>query len=275
MFTLAFSLSLTLAFVGWHVAGLLAHTGIRAIARATVVAAFCAPSVLVGHGIAVLPGVLGMIVQPSPYTFIPAAITWVSTLGTILWIPALRTSRLSRAFSPAEVFASAYPAKLFFVGLIAYGIPSMTATTELRHWLVTFAAPYGLFLACAAANFALCRLVTRARQTNIYLVPLLFVAPNLLGANPIRPVIWYAAGLIGALVASDRKKPAARLALAAFAALALYAAYRAFVALDAAPHLHISGGVAGNAVSAVAFLLLGIASWLLLRLPAREDRRRQ
>ena len=71
---LLYAASVVGAFIGWYACGPIKATSVRCVARAGLIAFLCAPGVLVGHGIGVVPTLFALTVQP-PFALISIGIT--------------------------------------------------------------------------------------------------------------------------------------------------------------------------------------------------------
>ena len=86
---LLYAASVIGAFIGWYACGPIKTRSVRCVARAGLIAFLCAPGVVVGHGIGVVPTLFALIVQP-PFALISIGITWLIALVPVFGVPALR-----------------------------------------------------------------------------------------------------------------------------------------------------------------------------------------
>ena len=262
--TLIFAASLIAAFVAWYLCNIIPARIPRGILRATIISLLCSPGILIGHGFGVAPTLFALYVQPSIFTFGSMLIIWIIALGVIFGVPALRTAQNEWPPSAADIFLRAYIVKFAFFGVVAATMMQAFILTDQwrEFWLV--ALRYGLFFAGALFNLALCYWATRSKQANALLTPMLFAAPALLVAAPTLALMWYGGGAVGGLVGDRRPRGACWISLGVFSLLFANSAYRVYAAAVAPAHVTIGGGVAGNAVMAVVFAVLGVAPWLVL-----------
>ena len=107
---LLYAASVVGAFIGWYACGPIKSTSVRGVARAGLIAFLCAPGVIVGHGIGVVPTLFALIAQP-PFALISIGITWLIALGLIFGIPALRTHQNRWPPSAQEFLIDGYIGK--------------------------------------------------------------------------------------------------------------------------------------------------------------------
>lgn len=260
---LLYAVSVVGAFIGWYACGPIKTTSSRCIARASLIAILCAPGVLVGHGVGVAPTLFGLVAQP-PFTLISIGITWLIALGLIFGIPALRTQQNRWPPSMQEFFFDGYIFKFILFGLIHGMLMVVVLYADDTHYYVMQVIGYALFFAGAAINFALCFHAVTLRNANPYVIPALFAAPIFFGTSPIVSLLWFGGGAVGSLVARGRHRLAAQISAAGFLLLAANSLVRSYRAVDAAPHVTIEGGVAGNAAIAALFVVLAIVAWWAL-----------
>lgn len=265
MLIAAYAASLVAAVVLWHLCTLFPNRWVRAVFRAAFVAVLCAPGILIGHGVGVAPTVFVLAVQPTILTLGSILIVFVVTLGIILGVPALRRDSVQWPPSAEQIFIGFYGVKFVIFGLVAALLMLASMDYRLRGSLPTGVVRYGLFFAMTFVNLVICYWAARARQANPILTPLLFSAPALLVTSPVVGLMWYGGGAVGAMVGCGNLRTAARISFAVFGLLTVYSLVRVYLAYNAAPHVNIVGGVAGNAALAVAFAALAIAPWWLLR----------
>ena len=260
---LLYAASVVGAFIGWYACGPIRATSVRCVARASLIAFLCAPGVLVGHGIGVVPTLFALTVQP-PFALISIAITWLITLGLIFGIPALRTHQNRWPPSVQEFFIDGYIFKFLLFGLI-HGMLIVTVLyADDTHYYTMQVIGYALFFAGAVINFVLCFRAVTSKNANPYLVPVLFAAPVFFGTAPTVSLLWIGGGLVGSLAARRRHRLAAHISAAALLLLAANSLLRSYRAIDAPSHVTIEGGVAGNAAIAALFIVLAIVSWWAL-----------
>ena len=84
-------------------------------------------------------------------------------------------------------------------------------------------------------------------------------------------LLWYGGGAIGGLIGDGQQRRACWMSFGVFSLLFANSAYRVYAAAVAPAHVTIGGGVAGNAVMAAVFVVLGIAPWLILRRQCRPE----
>jgi hypothetical protein len=254
--------SLATAYAGWYACGPIPSALARGVVRASLVAALCAPGVLIGHGIAPAPTVFALVVQPSLFTLASIGTVWIAALGVIFAVPALR--RQTNGWPPRvrEVFIEGYGGKFLLFGVI-YAMLLLGAQTGAGSGPVAETVKYLLVLSAPGVNAWLCYLAAGSKRANPYLTPLLFAAPVLLVTPPPVALLWFGGGAVGALVARDRGRVAGGLSAAVCVLLALNFGERSFMAIDAPSHVTIEWGVAGNAAAAGVFVLLALLSWWL------------
>ena len=112
---LLYAVSVIGAFIGWYACGPIRATSVRCVARASLIAFLCAPGVIVGHGIGVVPTLFALIVQPPSAVWqhvvatgslrkfrLPYSCYWQPIPCYVVIVPLMhrRTSR-SRAVWPA------------------------------------------------------------------------------------------------------------------------------------------------------------------------------
>ena len=267
---LTFAASLVAAFFSWYICGLIPGRTPRGILRATFIALFCSPGILIGHGFAVVPSLFALYVQPSIFTLGPMLVVWIVALGIIFGVPALRNHRSAWPPSAEDIFLRAHALKFVFFGVVAAVLMLALIYSDQRRALWVVAIKYGLFFAGAVVNLTLCYWATRAKQARPFVTPLSLSAPTLLVTAYTVPLMWYGAGAIGGLIGSGRHQHiAAWVSLSVFALLFANAMFRIYLAATAAPHVVIGGGVTGNAAMAAVFAGVGIMAWVKLRRHAR------
>ena len=116
---LIFAVSLVVAFFAWTVCGLIPGPVPRGILRATFIALFCSPGFIIGHGLAVVPSLFALYVQPSIFTLGPMLVVWFIALGIIFGVPALRNQRSAWPPAAEDIFLKAYAPKFVFFGVVA------------------------------------------------------------------------------------------------------------------------------------------------------------
>jgi hypothetical protein len=258
------------AFIGWYACGPIKTTGIRCVARASLIAFLCAPGVLVGHGIGVAPTLFALIIQP-PFTLISIAITWMIALALIFGIPVLRRHQNRWPPSAQEFFIDGYVFQFLLFGLLHGMLMMAVLYADETRYGVMQAIGYVLFFAGAAINFVLCFRAVTSKNANPYLVPVLFAAPVFFGTAPIVSLLWLGGGAVGSLAACRHHRVAALVSAAGFLLLAANSLVRSYRAIDAPSHVTIGGGVAGNAAIAALFVVLAIvSSWALNRRSAAD-----
>ncbi len=262
--TLVYAASLIATFVAWYLCNIIPARIPRGILRATIISLLCSPGIIIGHGFGVAPTLFALYVQPTIFTFGSMLIIWISALGVIFGVPALRTAQYKWPPSAADIFLRAYIVKLVFFGIVAATMIQAFIFSDQRRELWLVALMYGVFFAGALFNLALCYWANRSKQANALLTPILFAAPALLVGTPPLALMWYGGGAIGGLVGDRRYRGACWISLGVFSLLFVNSVYRVYAAAVAPPHVTIGGGVAGNAVMAVVFAVLGVAPWLVL-----------
>ena len=260
---LLYAVSVVGAFIGWYACGPIKATGVRCVARASLIAFLCAPGVLVGHGVGLAPTLFALIAQP-PFTLISIAITWLIALGLIFAIPALRTHQNRWPPSSQELFIDGYIFKFLLFGLIHGMLMVVALYADDTRYGVMQVIRYALFFAGAAINFVLCFRAVTSGNANPLLVPVLFAAPIFFGTAPTVSLLWFGGGAVGSLVACRRHRLAAHISAAGLLLLAANSLVRSYRAIDAPAHVTIEGGVAGNAAMAALFVALAIVSWWAL-----------
>lgn len=267
--TIIYASSLTVTFIAWYFCNIVPAHIPRGILRATIIALLCSPGILIGHGIGVAPTVFAVYVQPSIFTFGSILIVWFIALSVIFGVPTLRNDRSEWPPSVASIFLKAHVFKFVYLGVVAATlIQAFIVSDQGRElWLMTLM--YGLFFAGAIFNLVLCYWATRSKQANSLTTPVFFAAPVSLVAGPALALMWYGGGAIGGLIGDGRPRAACWMSLGVFSFLFANSAYRVYVAAVAPAHVKIGGGVAGNAVMAAVFVVLGLGPWLILW---RQDR---
>jgi len=251
------------AFIGWYACGPIKATGVRCVARASLIAFLCAPGVLIGHGIGVAPTLFALTVQP-PFALISIGITWLIALGLIFGIPALRMHQNRWPPSVQELFIDGYIFKFLLFGLVHGMLIVVALYADDTRYGVMQVIRYTLFFAGAVINFALCFRAVTSRNANPFLVPVLFAAPIFFGTAPTVSLLWLGGGAVGSLAACRRHRLAAHISAAVLLLLAANSLVRSYRAIDVPAHVTIEGGVAGNAAMAALFVVLAIASWWAL-----------
>ncbi len=258
-----YAASLIATFLGWYLCVRIPRPIPRGVLRATIVAFFCSPGILIGHGIGVAPTLFALFVQPPVFTLGSMLVVWIISLAIIFGIPALRNDRSKWPPTVEEIFLNAYLVKFVFFGVIVATLLQATILADQSSGIWIAVVTYGLFFAGAIANLILCYWITRIRQANPLLTPLLFAAPSLLVSAPTLALMWYGGGAFGGLLGSGRQRSARWIALITFSLLAINSAYRIYAAANAPAHVTIGGGVLGNAAMAMVFIVLAIAPWVL------------
>lgn len=261
---LLYASSVVGAFIGWYACGLIRTTSMRCVARAGLIAFLCAPGVLIGHGIGVVPTLFALTVQ-APFALISIGITWLIALGLIFGIPALRTHQNRWPPSAQELFIDGYIGKFLLFGLVLAIVMVAALYADDADSILVQVIAYILFFAGAAANFVLCFHAVTSKNANPYLVPVLFAAPVFFGAAPTVSLLWFGGGAVGSLAARRRHWLAAQISAAVFLLLAANSLVRSYRAIDAPAHVTIGGGVAGNAAMAALFVVLAFVSWWALK----------
>lgn len=259
-----YAASLIATFVGWYACVKIPAPIPRGILRATIIAFFCSPGILIGHGIGVAPTLFALFVQPPVFTLGSMLIVWIIALGVIFGIPALRNDRSEWPPAIDAIFLNAYLFKFVFFGLTTAILLQATILADQSQGIWLQVVKYGIFFAGAIINFILCYWITRLRQANPLLTPLLFAVPSLLVSAPTLALMWYGGGAVGGLYGSGRQRGARWIALIVFSLLAINSANRIYAAANAPAHVTIGGGVLGNAAMATLFAILAIAPWVIL-----------
>jgi hypothetical protein len=260
---LLYAVSVLTAFFGWYACGPIANRSARCVTRASVIAFLCAPGLVVGHGFAVVPTVYALAVQPSVFTAVPIGIVWLVTLGLVFGVPVLRRHENGWPPSPRELFVDGYIGKYVLFGLVCAA--TLGAALYAGETPAIKALQYALLVGGAALSFDLCFQASRLKNANSVVTPALFSVPVFfVGAAPAL-VLWYGAGVTGALVARGRGRIATWTSTAVFALLAANFIERSYRAFGAPPHVRIQGGVAGNVAFAALCVVFAAVSWWLLR----------
>ena len=272
-FVLLFAAGFALAMILWQLCGQIDDPSRRAAARSAAVALLCTPSLLFGHGVGLMPGVVAIALQPSPFSIVPVLVVGAVTFVILMSSARLRDERRT-GFSLAAVFVPAHPFKLLVAGLVAYAVLRSASIAWFAHPAAFLLQP-ALLVAAAYLHFAICRAVARERPVPVAMLALPFALPALLfslrvllvGAIValVQPLTLYVAGLAGALAARGRFGAASWLAGAAHLAYAAYAAYLAFYAGGASTPAYVPGGVWGNLALAACLVALGSMSVWKLR----------
>ena len=189
--------SLVAAFVLWYACSLVPGSIARGLARAAFIAVLCSPGLLVGHGIAVVPSLFALAVQPSIFTLGSMLLVWLIATGVILAVPGLRAHRSPWPPALEEVVLAAYPVKFAFFGLVAALLMLALLFADHHSTIWVLALQYGMLFTGAALNWMLCCVAVRRHRAAPVLTPLAFAAPALPAAAPIVFLVWYAGGLIG------------------------------------------------------------------------------
>ncbi|MBT8081622.1 MAG: hypothetical protein KJP08_03585 [Gammaproteobacteria bacterium] len=263
--TLIFAASLGATFVAWYASIIVPANTPRGVLRATIIAFLCSPGILIGHGVGVAPSLFALYFQPSIFTVASILIVWVIALGVIFGVPALRNDRSEWPPSFEDIFFRAHPVKFVFFGVVA--ATCMQAFIVGDQWpeSLLLVLKYGLFFAGAVTNLALCYRTARSKRSGPWVTPAYFALPAVLVAAPTVALMWYGGGAIGGLVGAGRRRSACWLSLGVFTLLSANSAYRVYAAAVAPDHVTIGGGVAGNAVMAAVFLILGVAPCAMLK----------
>jgi len=261
---LVLAVSLAAALLAWYACGPITHVGVRGIARAFFIALLCSPVLVIGHGFAVVPSLFGLAVQPSPYSIGPIILVWVIASGVILGVAGLRTHRNAWPPSLHELFLRAYRTKALLFGSIVAVVTIMLLYADDSRSPVIVTAQYGLVLGGSTANLFLCYWLRRRRNASLLVTPVFFAVPGVAAVAPVVPLIWYAGGVIGALIGSGRIKVAMWISSGLFAFLVVNSLMRTYSASIAPAHVTIQGGVAGNAALAAVFASLGFVTWGIL-----------
>ncbi len=269
--TLIYAASLAATFVAWYLCIIVPAPIPRGILRATIIAFLCSPGILIGHGIGVAPTLFALYVQPSVFTFGSMLIVWIIALGVIFGVPALRNDRSKWPPSADDIFLRAHRVKFVFFGVVAATLMQAFILADQRREVWRVAFTYGLFFTGAILNLALCYWAARSKHANPLVTPVLFAAFALVVAPPPLALMWYGGGAIGGLIGDGRQRHACWISVGVFSLLFANSAYRVYAAAVAPAHVTIGGGVAGNAVMAAVFVVLGIAPWLMLRLQNRPE----
>jgi hypothetical protein len=259
---LLYFVSVVVAFVGWYACGPISRRSLRAIARATLIAAFCAPGVLIGHGLGVAPTAFALYAQPSVFTLASIGLVWFVALGIVFAIPPLREHRNNWPPSASEIFIRGYPVKFVLFGVMILLIVAAALNFDThRETLVGIC----IFFVGAMVNFTLCYWAVRLHQARAYVTPAYFAVPSLLGQIFVLGFFWYGCGLTGALVGTGKRRVASWVSLVVTLPMTIVSLERAYSAAHAPSHVVIGGGVAGNLAMAIAFVAIGAAGWWFLR----------
>lgn len=268
-----YALSLIATFVGWYLCVIIPKPIPRGILRATIIACLCSPGILIGHGIGVAPTLFALFVQPSIFTLGSILIVWIITLGVIFGVPALRNDRSEWPPTIEAIFLNAYRVKFIFFGVIAATLLQATIYADQSFGIWIEIGKYGIFFASAGINLILCFWITRRRQANPFLTPLLFAVPSLLVSAPTVALMWYGGGATGGLIGGGRQRTACWLAFIVFSLLTVNSCYRIYAAATAPAHVTIGGGVLGNAALAGVFAVLAVAPWIFYWRQRKENAR--
>lgn len=258
---LLYVVSVVVAFIGWFACGPISRRSLRGIARAAVIAVFCAPGVLIGHGLGVAPTAFALYAQPSVFTLSSIGLVWLVSLGIVFAIPALREHRNDWPPSASEVFIRGYPVKFVLFGMIVLLIVAAALNLDTRRETLVGVCS---FFVGAVVNFALCYWAARIHQAQAYVTPAYFAAPSLLGQLFVLGFFWYGCGLTGALVGHGKRRMASWVSLVVTLPMTIVSLERAYSAANAPSHVVIGGGVTGNLAMAVAFVAIGAAGWWFL-----------
>jgi hypothetical protein len=269
---LLYAASLIATFIGWYLCVKISRPIPRGVLRATIIAFFCSPGILIGHGIGVAPTLFALFVQPPIYTLVSMLIVWVIALAVIFAVPALRHDRSKWPPTIETVFLNAYLVKFVFFGVVTAALLQATIFADRSYGVWIEVVKFGIFFAAAVINCVLCYWIVRRRQANPFFTPLLFASPSLLVSAPTVALMWYGGGAFGGLIGSGRQRAACWLAFIVFSLLAVNSVNRIFAAANAPAHVTIGGGVAGNAALAAVFAILAIAPWVLYRLRQKRER---
>ena len=259
---LLYVLSVVAAFVAWYACGTVPSRSLRCVLRSGLIAVLCAPGVLIGHGLGVAPTAFALYVQPSVFTMASIGLVWLLALAMVFAIPALREHRNDWPPSVDEVLLRGYAGKFLLFGIVAMLLMATLANLDSRTETLL---GYVGFFAGAGVNFFLCHRAARDKQAQPYLAPVYFAAPVSLSQLFVLGFFWYGSGVLGAMIGLARYRIAAWLALVVMLPLGCYSAWRAYLAANAASHVTIGGGVAGNLMVAAMFLAIAAAGWWLLR----------
>jgi len=250
-----FALSLGAAFLGWVGLGLIRSSFARALFRSTFIALAATPTIVGGHGVALVPAwfLLGEELG-HPLAWIPIGVVWAVILALTLSIRPLRNSRTAWPLDLGQVLlAPPYP-KAGFHGVLALLGFAAGYETISDHWpLQVMALVLG-----GLVNFGICYHAARRFGRAGWVLPLMFAAPIAVSMILVYAIAWWLAGIGGQLVAAQKPHRALWLGAAIFGVLAALAAERTYAALRARDlaHVKIQGGVAGNAGIAIGALVL-------------------
>jgi len=250
-----YAIGLAAAFLGWTVLGWIRSSVGRAVARSVFVALTATPTILAGHGVAVVPAWFLLFEESlHPFAWIPIGTTTVLGLILVLTIRPLREARTAWPLDVGAVLVRpAYP-KALLLGVLAFLSFAAAYQPISDHWQLQILC----LLLGAGANFAFCHHAARRFQRTGAFLPLFFAGPIGVTSILVYSIAWYIAGFAGQLVASGKAQRALWLGAVTFGVLCVLVTehtLQAFRARDLS-HVTIQGGVAGNASMAMVALLL-------------------
>ena len=257
-----FAGGIPLTIFGWIWLGFIESVLLRAVTRSGLIAVCMAPSVIAGHGIgAVHATVLLFSPDLSKIGLISNLVTWIVSFLVILSHPGLRASKTQRPLRFVRELLHPPYFKLFLYGM-AVSLLVMGNQKLVGNWYVSIVVMCGGIL----LNYVLCMFAVRLTKSKSWLLGLPFAIPILLLGVYLASIVWFLAGVAGAMVGINEKKKALLMGALASTLLLLLTVQSTISAIKYkdAPHIKISGGILGNGILAGIFFTCAILFWVFL-----------
>jgi len=199
-----FAGGILLTIVGWIWLGLIESTLLRAVTRSFLIAAFIAPSVIIGEGIAVVPAVFLLLSTHYPKIgWILNLVSWIVSFVVIVSFPGLRTSKTEKPLQLAAELLHPPYFKLLLCGIIVFLLIADNLDL-LDNWYMSVVVVFGgLFI-----HYVLCIFAARFTEKKSWLLALPFPIPMILVGGYYPSLGWFLAGIAGVMMGTDKKNMA-------------------------------------------------------------------
>lgn len=238
-----FAIGIFLLFVAWYVFGLIQNTFLRILLRSLAVGICATPSILVGHGIFIVPAFMVIFAKGHFWTgLLPIIVVSLISLALTANIKSLRTAT-SPAFRELDkFFAGGAYIKVPLLGLLNGLLIRGFAAGITEH-----AAVYiGILFIQILLAYVICYASAKHNQQYFWQWPILYVI--LLGIPSIGSVLFLIFGFAGSFRGVQRVKESLWILLAATALFLSYGIMQLIFAIraESQPHVRVTGGIYGQ-----------------------------
>jgi hypothetical protein len=257
-----FAGGILLTIVGWIWLGLIESAFLRAVTRSGLIAVCMTPSIIGGHGIGVVHAIVLLFSRDySKIGLVPNLVIWIVSFLVILSHPGLRVSKTQRPLRFVRELLNPPYFKLFLYGTAVF-LLVMGNQKFVENWYVSVVVMFGGIL----LNYVLCMFATRLTKSKSWLLALPFAIPILSLGGYYASIVWFLAGVAGAMVGINEKKKALLMGALASTFLLLSTVQSTISAIKFkdTPHITISGGILGNGILAGMFFTCSILFWVFL-----------